>query len=54
MESGESSTSFIENKITELAKNKPDGVTNNDIKTDISDISPDVWIKSVNKLLKNG
>lgn len=54
METGEGSGESIENTIIELAKNKPDGITNNDIKNDIPDTPPDVWIKTVNKLLKNG
>lgn len=54
MENGETSGESIEDRIIELAKNKPDGITNNEIKADIPDTPPDIWIKTVNKLLKNG
>ncbi|KRT79798.1 hypothetical protein AMK59_7597, partial [Oryctes borbonicus] len=54
MDNGEGSADSIENRIIDLTKSKPDGVTNNDIKNDIPDTPPDVWIETVNKLLKNG
>lgn len=40
--------------IVELAKSKPNGISNIDIKNEIPDVSPEVWTKSINKLLKSG
>ncbi|XP_022913984.1 DNA-directed RNA polymerase III subunit RPC6 [Onthophagus taurus] len=55
MEVGESSTNqSLETKITDLAKSKPDGITNSDIGKHIPDVEAQIWAKAVNKLLKNG
>ncbi|KAF5304911.1 hypothetical protein FQR65_LT00795 [Abscondita terminalis] len=43
-----------ENRILELAKSKANGISNNDIKTDMPDIPAEVWTKTINKLLKAG
>ncbi|KAK4885409.1 hypothetical protein RN001_001680 [Aquatica leii] len=53
-ESRENNEIESENRILELAKSKPNGISNNDIKTEISNIPPEVWTKTVNKLLKTG
>lgn len=44
----------VETKILELAKNKPDGISNDDIQTDIPEVHAKEWTAVVNKLLKLG
>ena len=48
------SNKVIENRLIELAKSKPNGITNDDIKNELSDTSAEAWAKVVNKLLKSG
>lgn len=45
---------IVETKILDLAKNKPDGISNDDIQTDIPEIHAKQWTAIVNKLLKSG
>lgn len=53
-ESGESSASSIENVIVQLAKDKPNGISNEHIKNAIPDTPLEIWTKIINKLLKSG
>lgn len=53
-ETPEGSENAIENQLLELAKTKPDGISNKDIQTSIPDVPAKVWTTVINKLLKSG
>lgn len=53
-ETAEGSESEVENHILELAKSKPDGISNKDIQNSIPDTPAKVWTMVINKLLKAG
>lgn len=54
VDSVESSETSVENQIIELAKLKPTGISNSDIKDDMPDTPIEIWTKVINKLLKSG
>lgn len=49
-----SSSSTIEDKIIQLAKEKETGVSNKEIQEAIPDVPASEWTKIINKLLKSG
>lgn len=51
---GEDQQDTIENQIVELAKAKPDGISNKDIQGVIPETPAEIWTTIINKLLKNG
>lgn len=53
-ENGESSAHSLENQIIELAKTKPDGISNKDIQYGLSGTPAEAWTTIINKLLKSG
>lgn len=44
----------LEAQILELAKAKPDGISNVDVQNVVSDTPAQVWTTVINKLLKTG
>lgn len=47
-------TTSNEDRLLELAKSNPDGITNNDIKQEIPNLSLEETTTIINKCLKNG
>ncbi|XP_018331669.1 probable DNA-directed RNA polymerase III subunit RPC6 [Agrilus planipennis] len=48
------SGSSVESQITALAQSKPEGISNEDIQSNLLNVTAETWTKSVNKLLKSG
>ncbi|KAF5275415.1 hypothetical protein FQA39_LY06872 [Lamprigera yunnana] len=53
-ETTDSTQSESEKHFLELAKSKPNGISNDDIKNKMLDVPPEVWTKIINKFLKSG